>query len=812
MIPAPPPRPGRPGRGGSSITQPRGSRGRRLPRPDVLRLHASALGLRGSYTVCRGALRRDQVHCLEPWLNSSPSDIAHTSKVAAPSSPTQHEHGGPGDEVSAIARALGVGGGQVAAAIGLLDQGNTLPFIARYRKEATGGLDDGQLRQLVEMLEAHRALEARRQTVLHSIAEQGLLTEALEAAIRGATGRSALEDLYLPYRPKRRTRAMMAREKGLSGLAELIVAQVRGDKGREALARPFISRQAATPEEAYAGARDIVAEQVAEEAGIRSRLREKGLRWGSLEAKAVPGAEDPRGVYEAYRAFRSPLDRVQPYQVLALDRAEAEAQLRVSIRLAERDWRDAIAERFRPDPRSPLAEDLALAIEDAAERLLLPAIERDLRRQLTQGAQMHAIGVFARNLKALLMQPPLAGHRILGVDPGYRSGCKLAVVDDTGRLLHTETLSGLALSGPAQDQARGRMADTVRRHGVSLVAIGNGTGGREVEAQVARLCAELEGLRYLMVSEAGASVYSASAQAAAELPALDVSLRGAVSIARRALDPLAELVKIPPESIGVGLYQHDLDAKALGRSLAGVVEDAVNAVGVELNTASGALLEHVAGIGPKLAAAIVQHRETAGPFKRRVDLKAVGGLGAKSFEQSAGFLRIRGGSEPLDASAIHPESYAPARRLLQLSGLSPDSDPADRHEPLAALLTQRGEEALATDLGVGLPTLRDLVAQLLRPGRDPRADLPPPLLRADVLNMEDLLPGMRLAGTVRNVVDFGAFVDIGVKQDGLLHKSALPRGQALAPGQVIGVEVLRVEADRGRIALAWAGEGSTEAG
>ncbi len=710
------------------------------------------------------------------------------------------------DEAGSIARALGIGTAQAAAAIGLFDQGNTLPFIARYRKEATGGLDDGQLRRLCELLEAGRALEARRKTVLDSIAEQGLLTEGLEAAIRAVDSRSALEDLYLPFRPKRRTRAMVAREKGLAGLAQLILDQVRGERGREALARPFISKQVPTPEEAYAGARDIVAELVAEDAGVRGRLRERALRWGSLEAKAVRGAEDPRGVYETYRGFRAPLDRVQPYQVLALDRAEAEQQLRVTVQIPERDWRDAVAERYRPDPRSALAEDLRAAVDDAADRLLLPAIARDLRRRLTESAQAHAIDVFARNLRALLLQPPLAGHRILGIDPGYRSGCKVAVVDDTGRLLHTETLAALALGGAGQEQARGRLADLLRRHGVSLVAIGNGTGGREVEAQVARLCGELSGLRYLVVSEAGASVYSASAQAAAELPELDVSLRGAVSIARRAQDPLAELVKVPPEAIGVGLYQHDLDAKALGRSLVGVVEDAVNAVGVDLNTASSALLEHVAGIGPKLAAAIVRHRDTAGPFRSRSDLKAVSGLGTKGFEQSAGFLRIRGGTEPLDASAIHPESYGPAGRLLALAGLPPGGDPATRGEALGRLLLARGEQPLAAELGIGLPTLRDLLEQLQRPGRDPRADLPPPLLRADVLDMDDLRPGMRLAGTVRNVVDFGAFVDIGVKQDGLLHKSALPRGRQLAPGQVIAVEVLRVEADRGRIALAWAEE------
>lgn len=732
---------------------------------------------------------------------------------AGPSVETLAAPIGEPDEAGAIAAELGVARRQVAAAIALLDDGNTLPFIARYRKEATEGLDDSQLRQLAERLEARRALAARRATILASIAEQGKLTDALRSAISAATTRSALEDLYLPFRPKRRTRAMMAREKGLGPLADMILTQVRGERRREELARPFISRQVPTAEEAYAGARDIVAEAVADHAPIRGRLREKGLAWGQLSARPVPGAADPRGVFDAYRDFSQRLGRLQPHQVLALDRGEAEKVLRVSITVAERDWRAIVAEHFRPDPRSVLAADLQAAIDDGADRLLLPAIERDLRSQLTEQAQAHAITVFARNLRALLNQPPLADRNLVGIDPGYRSGCKVAVVDPTGRVLATTTLQ-LAIPGRGQEDARRTLAELVERHQVRLVAIGNGTAGRDVEQQVAMLTRERPDLRYLMVSEAGASVYSASALASAELPHLDVTLRGAVSIARRVLDPLAELVKIEPRAIGVGLYQHDVDQKALGRSLDGVVEDTVNAVGVDLNTASPALLGHVAGIGPKLAGAIVAHRERTGAFGARRDLLAVGGLGPRAFQQCAGFLRVRDGAEALDASAIHPESYAAARRLLRLAGLGPEDlaggrltdGVSRRREAVQTLLARLGEETLAAQLAVGLPTLRDIVSQLERPGRDPRVDVPPPLLRSDILSMDDLLPGMRLAGTVRNVVDFGAFVDIGVKEDGLLHRSVLPPGCRLEPGQILQVEVLRVEADRGRIALGWMDE------
>ncbi len=691
---------------------------------------------------------------------------------------------------------------QAGAAIELLDAGNTLPFIARYRKEATGGLDDAQLRQLVSRLESLRALDDRRGTILASIEEQGLLTDALRAEIEAASTRTELEDLYQPYKPKRRTRASDAREKGLQGLADLILEQARLPQPARAIARRFVSGQCPGVDEALAGARDIVAETIADHAAVRSATRAKAMEWASLGAKRIAGSQDPKGTYETYYDFSQRLSRLQHYQVLALDRAEREKVLRLRVDIPERDWREAVWSQFRPDRRSPLAEEMAAAIEDGAKRLLLPAIQRDVRRALSEAAGRHAIEVFARNLESLLLQPPLAGRTILGLDPGLRTGCKVAVVDPTGRVLD----SGTIYPHPPQrqaEQAVSRIEAWVQRHGVDLIAIGNGTASRETEALVADLTRQREGLHYLIVDESGASVYSASELAAEELPGMDVSLRGAVSIARRVGDPLAELVKIDPRSIGVGLYQHDLDQKDLSRALDGVIERVVSRVGVEVNTASPALLSRVAGIGPKLAAAIVAHRDQQGPFAARRDLLDVPGLGPKSFEQAAGFLRIRDGREPLDASAIHPESYPAARAILKAAGLSPKSDPDARGPALRALLDARPEAELAASLGVGRPTLLDILEQLQRPGRDPREEMPPPLLRSDVLSMDDLTPGMRLSGTVRNVVDFGAFIDIGVKQDGLMHVSRMPRGLRLAAGEVIEVEVQGVEPERGRIALAW---------
>ncbi|GAB4209349.1 MAG: Tex family protein [Roseiflexaceae bacterium] len=700
---------------------------------------------------------------------------------------------------------------QVAAAIGLLDEGNTIPFIARYRKERTNALDEEQLRQIAALLESLRALDERRAAIIASIEEQGKLTPELRAQLLAATTKTELEDLYQPYKPKRRTRASIAREKGLQPLADLILRQPRNGPSPEQAAAPFVGEAVPTPEDALAGARDIVAEQVSDHPEVRRITREKALQWGGVRCEKSEKAEDPKGVYQTYYAFEAVASRLKPYQVLALNRGEHEGVLKVRLHFAERDWRGAVERVFRPDPRSPLADQLALAIDDAAERLLLPAIERDVRRTLTEQAEAHAIQVFAANLRGLLSQPPLAGHTVLGIDPGFRTGCKIAVVGPTGKVLATGTI--YPHNGErGRTEALRSLAELTARHSVSLITIGNGTASRETEQLVAELIRTLEarpgaagaGLRYLMVNEAGASVYSASPLARAELPDLDVTLRGAVSIARRAQDPLAELVKIEPKAIGVGLYQHDVDQTELGAALGGVVESVVNRVGVDVNTASPALLTYVAGIGPKLADRIVAFRDEHGPFPSRATLRKVSGLGPKAFEQSAGFLRVRGGDQPLDASAIHPESYGIAQALLRRAGLTPATPLAERQAPLERLRAAQPLEQLAAELGTGAPTLADIFEQLVRPGRDPRADLPAPILRADVLSLDDLKPGLQLKGTVRNVVDFGAFVDIGVKQDGLLHRSQLPHGVALHVGDVIDVEVQSVDAARGRIALGWA--------
>jgi uncharacterized protein len=724
-----------------------------------------------------------------------------------------------------IAAQLGVRPEQVTATIELLDDGNTVPFIARYRKEKTGGLDEEQIRQAGAALDTLRALDERRATIVASIEEQGKLTPELLAQIQAAQTRTALEDLYAPYRPKRRTRAGIAREKGLQPLADLIMQQPVPPRpaSLERLATPLLTEQAPTVEEALAGARDIVAETISDHADVRRLTRDKALQWAVLRCEKVEQAEDARAVYQTYYAFTSLVSRLKPYQVLAINRGEAEKVLRVKIEVAERDWQGAVAIAFRANPRSPLAEQLQMAIADGAERLLLPAIERDVRAALTERSETHAISVFATNLRGLLTQPPLTGHVVLGIDPGFRTGCKVAVADPTGRLLETATIYPHEPQR-RKDEALRLLTALVDRRGVTLIAIGNGTASRETEQLVAELIRESSAgdrgpvrdqapdtrsaLRYLMVSEAGASVYSASPLARAELPELDVSLRGAVSIARRAQDPLAELIKIDPQSIGVGMYQHDVDQSKLTEALGGVVESVVNRVGVDVNTASPALLAHVAGIGPKLSERIVAYRDANGRFVNRRMLLKVQGLGPKAFEQAAGFLRVRGGDTPLDASAIHPESYGIAERVLARANLMVCTPPDGRKPALDALLARTPLGDLATELGAGIPTLADVLEQLVRPGRDPRDDLPPPILRSDVLSMDDLAPGMVLKGTVRNVVDFGAFVDIGVKQDGLLHRSQLPRGTLLHVGDVIDVEVLRVETDRGRIALTWpAGNG-----
>jgi uncharacterized protein len=701
-----------------------------------------------------------------------------------------------------IAAQLNLRPSQVSAAIELLDAGNTLPFVARYRKEATGSLDEEQLRSLADLLGRLRALDERRQTILASIAEQGKLTPDLQAQIDAADNMTALEDLYQPYKPKRRTRASIAREKGLQPLADLILQQIRSGQTPDQLAAPFVNEAVPNTEEALAGARDIVAETISDHAEVRGEAREKAQKYGLAQCQKIETADDPKRVYEVYYTFEHRVDRIKPYQVLAINRGEAEKVLRVRIDVAERDWMNAIRTVFRSDSRSPLAEQMNLAIQDAAERLLLPAIERDVRRTLTEQAEAHAISVFATNLRGLLSQPPLAGHAVLGLDPGFRTGCKVAVVDATGKVLATDTIYP---HGPQKQwrAALDTLAKLVDQYRVTLIAIGNGTASRETEQLVAELTRSREVVHYLMVNEAGASVYSASPLARAEMPDLDVTLRGAVSIARRAQDPLAELVKIDPKSIGVGLYQHDVNQKQLSESLDAVVESVVNRVGVDVNTASPALLTYVAGIGPKLAERIVAYRDENGSFSNRKGLRKVPSLGPKAYEQSAGFLRVRGGDNPLDTSAIHPESYAIAEAVLTGAGLTSKTPSAQREAALTLFCQKHPLEALAADLGAGVPTLKDIFEQLIRPGRDPREDLPTPILRSDVLSMDDLQHGMRLSGTVRNVVDFGAFVDIGVKQDGLLHRSQIPRDVVLGVGDVLEVEILSVEVERGRIGLGW---------
>lgn len=691
---------------------------------------------------------------------------------------------------------------QVDATVRLLDEGNTVPFIARYRKEMTGSLDDEQVRIVADEIVRLRAIDERRAAILKSIEEQGKLTDQLRAAIEAAETMTALEDLYAPYRPKRRTRAMVARERGLEPLAEMILSQSLEGSPEEA-ATQFLNDDVPTVEDALQGARDIVAETISDNANVRSATREKAFKFATLTAEKVEDTVDEKRVYESYYDFHGRVDRLQPHQVLAIARGEKEGVLKVRVHIAERDWLDPIQSEFEEDILSPFADQLEEAIRDSAERLLLPSIERDVRRELSEKSDSHAIQVFATNLRALLGQPPLTGQTVLGIDPGFRTGSKVAVVDPTGKLLDTGTIY------PHEPQKKWNEAisileEMINRHHVTLITIGNGTASRETEQLVAELTRnKFEGTKYLIVNEAGASVYSASPLARQEFPDLDVSIRGAVSIARRAQDPLAELVKIDPKSIGVGLYQHDVDQTALSHALDGVVESVVNHVGVDVNTASPALLTHVAGVGPRLATSIVAHRDQNGAFKSREQLRDVSGLGPKAYEQSAGFMRIRDGVNPLDASAIHPESYAIAGAVLARAGLSPASAIKDRIPALEALTAKVPPEALAAELGCGLPTLKDILEQLVRPGRDPRTDTPAPILRSDVLKMEDLVTGMSLKGTVRNVVDFGAFVDIGVKQDGLLHKSQIPFGTVLKVGDILEVEILKIEPERGRIGLGW---------
>ncbi|WP_206524165.1 Tex family protein [Lujinxingia sediminis] len=695
-----------------------------------------------------------------------------------------------------IARELGVREDQVRGTLALLDEGNTVPFIARYRKERTGGLDEVQIRDVARLSEQIRQTEDRRATILASIEEQGALTSQLRSAVLAASTLSELEDLYAPYRPKRQTRATRALEAGLGPVAEAI------ERGEDPfrLASTFRCDDFPGDDEVVAGARDILAEAMADDANVRSYVRDAMRRQGKLMSKRRRGGdEDPK--YTMYFEFSTPVEKMRPHQVLAIRRGEKEKVLSAGVDVPEErliDW--IVGQRVRVG--GVARKHYSEAIRDGFGRLLHPSLERDVRGELEEQADKHAIGVFALNLKNLLLQPPLAGRVVLGVDPGLRTGCKLAVVDATGRLIDTGHM--YVHDGRKRD-VPDIVSAMVHKHGVQVVAIGNGTGSRETEELVAQGLRGKQGVHYAIVDEAGASVYSASDVARAEFPDLDVSVRGAVSIARRIQDPLAELVKIDPKSIGVGMYQHDVNQNALSQELDAVVEDVVNAVGVDLNSASQPLLARVAGIGPTLSKRIVAHRDANGPFGSRESVKDVRGLGSKTYEQCAGFLRIRDGKEPLDTTGIHPESYPLARDILKRAGKAPGDN--GLKSALDALERSGELRVIAEKHGAGAMTLEDVLHALVQPGRDPRDELDPPKLRSDVLNVNDLREGMVLEGTVRNVVDFGAFVDIGVKQDGLVHVSEMADRYIKNPYDVVGVgdrvrvAIVSIDKDRGRIGL-----------
>ena len=695
---------------------------------------------------------------------------------------------------------------QCDAVIRLLDEGNTVPFIARYRKEQHGAIDDQKLRELSERLTQLRALEQRRTEIAESLRKLDKWTEALQADIDSAATLARLEDIYRPFRPKRRTRAMMARERGLEPLAQLLLLQLSRAKTTEELALPYVNPDKGVPdaEAAIAGAMDIIAEQVSEDPAVRTRLKNCYHNMATVHTEK---AKDEDSVYAMYYDHREPMRLMPPHRVLAMDRGEKEGFLKVSLEVPQANALGLIGQDYVLHTGSVTTACVKAACEDAWKRLIAPSLENELRGAMTERAQTEAIRVFALNLRPLLMQPPVRGRVAMGLDPGIRMGCKVAVVDEIGRVLDTAVIFPLKQQGRVA-QAAATVRGLIEKHNVSIVAIGNGTAGRETEQFFAEVMRQMDrpGLAYAIVSEAGASVYSASKLAAEEFPQYDVNLRSAVSIARRLQDPLAELVKIDPKAIGVGQYQHDLKEAELDTALSGVVEDCVNAVGVDVNTASWSLLSHVAGINGTVAKNIVAYREENGAFQTRAQLKKVPRLGPKAFEQCAGFLRIPGGREPMDNTGVHPESYDAARRLLDYAGLTA----AQAVNTLHDRLLKEDPAALAERLGVGAETLKDMIAELSRPGRDPRDELPPPMLRTDVMDMKDLTPGMELTGTVRNVADFGAFVDIGVHRDGLVHVSRMPGrvrhpAEAVRVGDVIRVWVEEVDPAKGRISLTMRG-------
>ncbi len=693
---------------------------------------------------------------------------------------------------------------QTEAAVALIDEGNTIPFIARYRKEKTGSLNDEMLRNLNERLTYLRNLEEKKSQAISAIEEQGKLTEEIRSAIEKAETMVAVEDLYRPFRPKRRTRAMIAREKGLESLAELIFSQKTGDL--ETAAVPYISeaKGVASAQEALAGASDILAEQVSDDADVRTHIRKMTMREGLMTTEAKD--EKVQSVYEMYYHFEEPVAKLAGYRVLAINRGEKEKMLTVRLDAPVERILEWLKRRYIRKNEPDSSEFLETMLADSYQRLIAPAIERDIRGELTEKAEDGAIRVFGKNLNQLLMQPPIAGEVVLGWDPAFRTGCKLAVVDATGKVLDTTVIYPTAPTTPAKiAAAKDTLKKLIRKYHISLISLGNGTASRESEAVIVELLKEMsEKVAYVITNEAGASVYSASKLATEEFPQFDVGQRSAASIARRVQDPLAELVKIDPKAIGVGQYQHDMNQKKLGDALEGVVEDCVNQVGVDLNTASASLLEYISGVSKTVAKNIVAYREANGRFMSRKELLNVPKLGPKAFEQCAGFMRISSGTNPLDATSIHPESYEAAGKLLKELGYGPEFIT----EQSARSIFIGDYAKMARKLGIGEPTLRDMVQELCRPGRDPREDMPQPILRNDVLDIKDLKEGMVLKGTVRNVIDFGAFVDIGVHQDGLVHISRLTDKkfvkhplEVVSVGDIVEVKVLAVDVAKKRISL-----------
>ena len=708
------------------------------------------------------------------------------------------------DILALLTSELGVGRGQVEAAVKLIDEGNTIPFIARYRKEATGSLNDEVLRNLDERLKYLRGLEERKAQVLSSIEEQGKLTEDLKKKIEAALTMVAVEDLYLPYRPKRKTRASVAKEKGLEPLADLILLQMT-KKPLEKEAEAYVSEEKGvkTVKEAIDGAKDILAERISEEAKYRTYIRKTTFEEGTIVSEAKD--DKAESVYEMYYHHEEPIKKCAGHRVLALNRGEKEKILTVKIAAPVEKIQMYLEKQvvIRDNPvTTPVLKEV---IADSYSRLIAPAIEREVRNELTEKAEDGAIKVFGKNLEQLLMQPPISGRVVLGWDPAFRTGCKLAVVDATGKVLDTVVIYPTAPQNKVAD-AKKVLKKLIDKHQISLISVGNGTASRESEQIIAEFLKEIPNhVQYIIVNEAGASVYSASKLATEEFPNFDVGQRSAVSIARRLQDPLAELVKIDPKSIGVGQYQHDMNQKHLSEALGNVVEDCVNKVGVDLNTASASLLEYISGISKTIAKNIVAYREENGAFQNRKQLLKVAKLGPKAFEQCAGFMRIADGSNPLDATSVHPESYEAAAQVLERLGLEPGSIGT---EEMKGIAKKAGDiKKLAKELEIGEETLRDILKELEKPARDPREEMPKPILRTDVLDMKDLKPGMILKGTVRNVIDFGAFVDIGVHQDGLVHISEMSRKfikhplEAVSVGDVVEVKVLGVDPAKKRISL-----------